>query len=148
MVRNVISRHEGNIVECVGRVSVRYPRSESGKIAVAPVDVIVDGQKVGVEDHINVFPGDYRNIPVPQVHWDVRRGDIIRVVGRVESYHKRGGVDYCIRDPVIEVVPKVQPRVRVPVQPDNRKVVRSNPKGNVVRRQRKPVDINDVPEGC
>jgi hypothetical protein len=133
MVRNVISQHEGEIVEVRGRVSVRYPRHESGKIAVAPVDVIVDGVKVGSEHHINIFPGDYRNIPVPQVHWDVVRGDVIVVRGRVESYRKRGGVvDYCIRDPSIEVVSGRQPQQVRPV----RRVRRSKP------------SYDDIPEGC
>lgn len=133
MVREVISRYEGQEVEVRGRVSVRYPRSQSGKIAVAPVDVIVDGVKVGSEDHINIFPGDYRNIPVPDVHWKVVRGDVIVVRGRVEQYHKRGGVDYCIRDPSIEVVPRGRPQQVKPVRR--------------VRRSRKP-SYDDIPEGC
>lgn len=104
MVRRVIGNHEGSIVEVRGVCSVRYPSSESGKFSCGVSQVIVDDEVVGVEDHINVYPGDYRNVPVPQVHWDVRRGDIVRIVGRVERYHKRGGYDYCIRDPQVEVI--------------------------------------------
>lgn len=129
MVREVIGKYEGEEVEVSGRVSVRYPQSQSGKICIAPVKV--KGEVEG-EDHMNIFPSDYRNMPVPDIFWQVRRGDVIVVKGVVSRYNKRGGYDYCIRNPQISVVE--EPRVA----PVNRKVV---------HRARKP-SYDDIPEGC
>jgi len=104
MVRNVISQYVGQEVEVRGRCSVRYPREESGKFVIGNSQVIVNNEVVGVEDHINVYPKDYQNIDVPDVHWEVSRGDIVSIVGVVGRYNKGRGVDYCIRNPVVRII--------------------------------------------
>lgn len=104
MVRTVLKQYEDQEVEVRGICSVRYPKHESGKFACGVSQIIVNDEVVASVDHVNVYPKDYQDIQVPDVHWDIKRGDIVKIVGVVGRYHKRSGIDYCIRNPRVEVI--------------------------------------------
>ena len=89
---------EGQVVECVGQISVPYGKhGHVHSVCVQQIQVSVQGQEVGVEDHVWIVE--------EQIHHDndkikfAGKGQWVKFVGEVEHYvHKDGqpgsGVEY------------------------------------------------------
>lgn len=106
MVRNVFKSCVGQDVEVRGVVKQPGRKVRGGQRCIVDVEVFQNGQKVGVEDHVNVFSDSFA---VPRVYRDwqsVPEGSVVVFEGEVEQYRRvKGSYDYgvsCIRSFVVE----------------------------------------------